>query len=235
MQILNELLFKKTDPYTNLKSYEKNLFHLIIKKDFDLFRSIIDSQHVDPNIRDQSGNTLLIHSVVDDDNILFTQHLLIKGADINAADKHGMTAVFRAAYWGEEKSLLLLLSKKKVDLEATNNAFKFDLNPLVASIFKNHHNIAKILLHKGADPFHAEKLIAKNYNIFKDFYAETYQELLDFYKRWHKGKKQFIFAKYLAEKSRALPYFNGRKHQDLGFHVELLNSNCFKIILTEYL
>jgi len=79
------------------------------------------------------------------------------------------------------------------------------------------------------------KLIAKNYNIFKDFYAETYQELLDFYKRWHKGKKQFIFAKYLAEKSRALPYFNGRKHQDLGFHVELLNSNCFKIILTEYL
>jgi len=233
MNILN--FFKKSEKeFSTLQSHEKNLFHLITKKDFDLFRSILDSQAVDPNIRDHSGNTMLMHSVVDDDCMQFTQHLLIKGADLNAIDKHGMTALFKAAYWGEEKSLIVLLSKKNIDLEATNKAFNFELNPLAASIFKNHVNITKLLLIKGADPFHAEKLIAKNYNIFKDFYGEEAQQLLDFYKRWYKGKIGFAFAKYVSLNLQKQSQFHGKKANSL-FRVDLLKPHFYKIIITEYL
>ena len=67
-----------------------------------------------------------MHSVVDDENIMITQHLLIKGADINAVDKSGMSAIFKACYWGEQKTLLMLLAKgKKVDLESINRAVEF--------------------------------------------------------------------------------------------------------------
>jgi ankyrin repeat protein len=228
-------LFKKTEKeFTDLKSHEKNLFHLITKKDFDLFRSIIDSQGVDPNIRDHSGNTMLMHAVVDDDCMLFTQHLLIKGSDLNATDKHGMTAIFKAVYWGEEKSVILLLSKKNVDLELTNRAFKFELNPLAASIFKNHMNIAKHLLAKGADPYKAEKLIAKNYNIFKDFYGQEAQALIDFYKRWHR-KKLMAFVRHLAITNQKKNYYQGNKSKHTLFRVEILNPNIYKLLMTEYL
>lgn len=189
--------------FNSLKSHERTLFHLIQKQDFNLFRQIMDSENVDPNIRDQQGNTLLIYSVDDDAKILFTKYLLLKGADLNAVDVKGMDALFKASYWGEKETVEMLVKKKKADLNRENKAFNFVLTPLAAAIFKNHYEVAKILLYNGADPCKAEKIVFLEYKVFSEAYTEKYQNLVDFYKRWHKGKKQILIAYHLAKQRKS--------------------------------
>mmetsp|Transcript_24750 Transcript_24750/g.21935 ORF Transcript_24750/g.21935 Transcript_24750/m.21935 type:complete len:110 (-) Transcript_24750:269-598(-) len=109
-----------------------------------------------------------------------------------------MTALFKACYWGEADAVRVLLSKKNCDKEHENQAFNFVLTPLTAALFKNHLEIAKMLLWAGADPFKAEKLMFMKYKVFRDNFKGDFERLFEFYKRWHKGKKQILFALYCA-------------------------------------
>jgi len=218
--------------FNSLKSHERTLFHLIQKQDFDLFRQIIDSQEVDPDIRDQQGNTLLIHSVDDDLKIQFTKYLILKGANLNAVDNKGMNALFKAVYWGEKETVKILVKKKEIDLDKENEAFNFVLNPVVAAVFKNHFEIAKILLYNDADPFRAERIISLKYNIFKDSYSQKFQDLIELYKRWHKGKKQVLLAYYLSKNKKS--YQKDSKNV-LPYDVGVLPKHIVVKIATDFL
>lgn len=211
---------------------KRPFFHLINKKDFDLFRQIMDTEAVDPNIRDQQGNTLLIHSVDDDAKIIFTKYLLQKGANVNAVDNRGMDALFKATYWGEKETVKLLVKRKDVDINRENRAFDFILSPLVAAIFKNHYEVAKILLYNGADPEKAEKIISMEYRILRDSFQEKYQRILDFYKRWNKGKKQVLLS-YEFSKQRQC-FEQSSEKEDL-FDVGLLPKCIVDMIARDYL
>ena len=195
--------FKKKEPEPQpsqkLKDHEKELFRLIEVKDFDLFKQIMEGEQVDPNLRSHFSRTLLLHTAGDDHKYIFTEYLVNNGADINAIGEKGFTAVFLASYYNRKTTLKMLLSKHPKIIDKENNAFGFDLNPVSAAVFKDFYGIAKMLMYGGADPYKAEKIMLANEKIFKEIYSQKYKELIDFYKRWHKGKKQFLLAFYLAK------------------------------------
>jgi len=196
--------FKKKEPEPpqqsqKLKDHEKELFRLIEVKDFDLFKQIMEGEHVDPNLKSHFSRTLLLHTAGDDHKYVFTEYLVNNGADINAIGEKGFTAVFLAAYYNRKKTLKLLLSKRPNNIDKENIAFGFDLNPVTATVFKDFYEIGKMLMYAGADPYKAEKIMLSNEKIFKELYSQKYKELLEFYKRWHKGKKQFLLAFYFSK------------------------------------
>jgi len=197
--------FKTKEPNAQpqcLKTHEKELFALIDSLNFDAFKQIIESEDVNPNTRGQQGNTLLIHTAGNDNKIMFTEYLLEKGADVNLVGLQGYNALFTAVYWNSKKTVKLLLSTcPKINIDESNQAFGFKLNPISAAIYKDHYEIAKTLLYYDSDPLKAEKHIIETNELIKA-YVEKYSELIEFYKRWHKGKKQILLALHLAKNKK---------------------------------
>jgi len=184
-----------------LNMHEKELFSLIESLNFDAFKQVFESEDVNPNTKGPQGSTLLLHTAVNDNKFMFTQFLLEKGADINTVGQQGYNALFAAVYWNSIETVKLLLSTKKANLDESNEAFGFKLNPVSAAIYKDHYEIAKLLLYHGADPFKAERFIIE-IEVISKAYTEKYSELLEFYKRWHKGKKQILLALHLAKNKK---------------------------------
>ena len=73
--------------------------------------------------------------------------LLARGADVNATDKYGRTALHKAAAKGY-KDIANLLINKKARLEATG---KYGRTALHEAVKSGHVEIVKLLLAKGAD------------------------------------------------------------------------------------
>lgn len=200
--MLSRIFSKKQDTpnsFTALEPHEKALFQMVDQKSFDSFQQTLASTPVKINLKDQEGNTFLMHAADDDDKLVFTEYLLAHGADVNAVNNKGFTAVFQAAYWNSKETVKVLVKVKKIELDAENKVFGFPLSPLTGAIFKDHYEVAKQLLYRGASPYKAEKIIQGSKDIFKNAYNEKYQNLIEFYKRWHEGKKNIVIALYLRE------------------------------------
>ena len=80
---------------------------------------------------------------------------LDSGADVNAVDRVGRTALLYAAYRGYSGAVQVLV-ERGANLEVTDD----DRTPLMWAIYEGHRKIVRILLEKGAKPYF-EKLAYK--------------------------------------------------------------------------
>ena len=82
-----------------------------------------------------------------DGNLPTVQTLLAEGANINAKDNHGQTALFMAAFGGHTEIVKLLLGKG-ADVNAKDND---GATGLMIAALSGRTEIVKLLLEKGAD------------------------------------------------------------------------------------
>ena len=75
------------------------------------------------------------------------RHLLEDGADINARDRYGQTALMNAARTGQVELVRLLVERGA----ALNTTAKYHLTALMLAIINGHTEISRILIHAGAD------------------------------------------------------------------------------------
>lgn len=75
------------------------------------------------------------------------RHLLEAGADINARDRYGQTALMNAARRGQVELVRLLVEQGA----ALNTTAKYSLTALMLAIINGHTEIAYILIQAGAD------------------------------------------------------------------------------------
>src|SRR5512134_2345858 len=73
--------------------------------------------------------------------------LLEEGADINAKDRYGQTALMNAAHAGQVE-LVRLLVEKGADLNVTA---KYNLSALMLALITHHVEVARLLIEAGAD------------------------------------------------------------------------------------
>ena len=97
-------------------------------------------------IRDNYGLTLLDWSIFNGQHKI-AAILLENGAEIEAKDRNGNTALLIAARLGKLDIVKLLL-EKKANIKASNEQKN---TPLLLAITRNHTQIATILIKKGAD------------------------------------------------------------------------------------
>ena len=96
---------------------------------------------IDPNVRDDEGNTALMHAIADDRTEII-KALLKSNADVNEKNSGGGTALSWAAARGQLETVRLLLDRG-ADPEAINDAF-------VAAAGHPHPDVMRALLERGA-------------------------------------------------------------------------------------
>ena len=87
---------------------------------------------------------------VSNNNYYLTDFLIKSGADVNAEDNTGYTALMSTAakFEGNNCNLAALLIKNGADVNAKNND---GVTPLMYATFRNNYEVIKLLIKKGAD------------------------------------------------------------------------------------
>jgi ankyrin repeat protein len=75
------------------------------------------------------------------------QDLLLKGADIDARDRHGQTALMIASHRGHTDVVRFLI-EHDADL---NHTAKYHLSALMLAVIGGHEEIVRVLVASGAD------------------------------------------------------------------------------------
>ena len=101
-----------------------------------------------PHTTNPSGDTALTYAavaLVGEDSVAMARLLIEKGADVNAVDTNGDTALAYAVRFNKVELVLELLSTANIDVNKGN------IPPLTASAMKGSVAIARLLIEKGAD------------------------------------------------------------------------------------
>jgi ankyrin repeat protein len=91
-------------------------------------------------------NGALIHAA-NEGQVAEVKQRLDDGADVNAADKHGMTALRCAALWGHLEVVKILLDRG-ADVDASDEN---RVTPLIGAALQGKVEVVKLLIAKGAD------------------------------------------------------------------------------------
>ena len=91
--------------------------------------------------------TLHWESAVRAGNAMSIREQLDRGADANARDRHGQTALMLAAHAGH-RDVVAILIERGADLDVTA---KYRLSALMLAVISGHPEIARQLAHAGAD------------------------------------------------------------------------------------
>jgi uncharacterized protein len=91
-------------------------------------------------------NTALANAVKGN-NVQIVRDLLGRGADVNALDRYGQSALMLAAHAGHREIIETLIAHK-ADLDITA---KFGLSALMLAVVAGHGEVAHLLVKAGAD------------------------------------------------------------------------------------
>ena len=80
-------------------------------------------------------------------NVQMVLDLLGRGADVNALDRHGQTALMLAAHAGHRELVETLIAHRA----KLNTTAKFGLSALMLTVVAGHAEVARLLLKAGAD------------------------------------------------------------------------------------
>ena len=86
-------------------------------------------------------------SAIKDDNIQIVIDLIRDGADVNALDRHGQTALMLAAHAGYCEIVEVLIAHRA----SLNVTSKFGLSALMLAIVAGHEKVAHLLVKAGAN------------------------------------------------------------------------------------
>lgn len=75
------------------------------------------------------------------------RHLLARGADVNARNRHGQTALMLAAHAGHRQVVETLVAHRA----ALNTTAKYGLSALMLAVVAGHAEVARLLADSGAD------------------------------------------------------------------------------------
>jgi len=81
------------------------------------------------------------------DNVQIVLDLLGRGADVNALDRHGQTALMLAAHAGHREVVEILIAHRA----NLNITAKFGLSALMLAVVAEHAEVARLLVKAGAD------------------------------------------------------------------------------------
>ncbi len=98
-----------------------------------------------------SDSELLIQAV-QQGNVTQIQQLIAQGADVNAMDKAGKTALMIASGKGDLEAVNVLLKTPGIDLNRKDNG-ALGLTALMSAAWKNNLPVVKALVAAGADPY----------------------------------------------------------------------------------
>jgi uncharacterized protein len=99
-----------------------------------------------PN-RKQSRGLSIWHEAVRSGDIDRVRSVLDAGADINALDEHGQTALMNAVYWGNLDIAKLLIEHGA----KLNHTAKWHLTALLLAVIGNRPQMVQLLIDAGAD------------------------------------------------------------------------------------
>lgn len=155
----------------------------------------------------------------------FVEYLLKIGSDIDAVNNNNQTAIMMACHW-KRKAMIKLLLSYYPDLNIMGGQKTHHLTALSSCLFKNHYDIAKILLFRGADP----NLVRKSEFIkfLDEDHRKKIKEFLRPYIRWQKGRKTIALCR---------KFFRENQHMDHP-HVKIMGKLSFlkyRMIFVEFL
>jgi ankyrin repeat protein len=142
---ISDLLIYRGKTASEISPDARNLAYAVKSNDLERVRSKIGKFDVDQ--RDEAGTPFL--TLASERGFLELVKLLVEnGADLNAMNIVGHTALNRAVFFGKAEVVDHLLSKK-ADVNKTDK--RFALTPLMAAARKNRIEIGEKLIKHGAD------------------------------------------------------------------------------------
>jgi uncharacterized protein len=146
LEVVNKLLSRGADPNVKDKRNYTALSHASEAMYEDAVDALLSRPEVDPNSRGLNNRPVLL-AYVWRDNKARVEKLLARGADVNAQDADGDTALHGAAQTGNVEIIRMLLDKG-ANPNAQNRSGG---TPLMWSAVYGHDDAARLLLSRGAD------------------------------------------------------------------------------------
>lgn len=122
------------------------LYYVIVNGHNEIYEHLIENAKADVTVLSKYTNEALVAYAAKSNNLQAVKHLLANGADVNAADIIGNTALHYAVINNYKEMTQLLINTPGIDVEAQT---KRKETPLYLSVFFNSHKVLPILIEEG--------------------------------------------------------------------------------------
>ena len=147
LEVVNTLLRRGADPNVKDKRQYTALSHAVEAMYEDVVDALLNRSELDTNVRGLNSRPVLL-AYVWRDNKARVEKLLARGADANAQDADGDTALHGAAQTGNVEIVRMFLDKG-ANPNAKNRQGG---TPLMWAAVYGHDEAVRLLLSRGADP-----------------------------------------------------------------------------------
>ncbi|KAJ5369260.1 uncharacterized protein N7496_009020 [Penicillium cataractarum] len=150
---LVELCLREAPPWPPKSGYNSPLGAAAHQGHEAVFKMILSSDGVDPNMRDNSLRTPLSVAVQSGNSNITKILLETPGVELDPKENSGATPLLHAAGKGDTELVQYLLATGAVEVDSKGSC---DFTPLFAAASNGHEKIVSMLIAAGADPDHRE-------------------------------------------------------------------------------